>query len=336
MRGRQSSAHSLLTRAAGSPLERLDRAEEYLRAGYFADGWALYEARRELPGFPGNNLPTGAPPWDGVEPIRGHRILLWHEQGLGDMIQMLRFAPAVARRGASVIVAIQSELKRLASSVAGVAAVITADDACEEVDYQCPLLSLPYLLRIRLAMLPASVPYLSVPGATMNGWRDRLGPRRGLRVGMAYHGNPANKGDTFRSIPAVELRELFEVPDVEFHLLHDRLDPGDERYLSSLPNLHLHCAALQDLAETAALARNMDLIITVCTSIAHLAGALALPTWLLLSTHSYCLWMSDRSDSPWYPTIRLFRQSAPGAWGPVVARTAARLRASRSGHAVQS
>lgn len=123
-------------------------------------------------------------------------------------------------------------------------------------------------------------------------------------------------GDKFRSIPAVELREVREVPNVEFHLLDDKLDPGDEWYLNSLPNLHL--------------------ITTVYTSIAQLAGALALPTWLLLSTQPYCLWMSDRSDLPWYPIIRLFRQSAPDAWGPVVAQTAAHLPVSCSDHPVQS
>ena len=312
---------------ATSPLDRLNQAEEYLREGYFADGWALYEARWEIPTFPGNALPTQAPLWHGVEALDGRRILLWHEQGLGDMIQMLRFAPLVARRGGRVILAVQRELKRLAASVSGMEAVITSDDACEEVDYQCPLLSLPHMLRVRLATLPAPVPYLSVPTASIDAWHGQLGPSAKLRVGLMYRGNPANQGDQYRSIPVALLRGLLEVPNVEFHLLQDSVQPDDARFLSSWPNVRAHWSALSDLAETAALAHNMDLIITVCTSIAHLAGALALPTWVLLSNHAYCLWMVGRSDSPWYPTARLFRQSEAGGWAPLIDSIAAQLRA---------
>jgi hypothetical protein len=308
------------------PQERLSLAEHYLRAGCFRDGWALYEARREIADYPEHGLPTPAPAWRGAEPLAGRSILLWPEQGLGDMIQMLRFVPMIARRDARIILAVQPELKRLAASLRGVENVIAAGDKFTDVDYQCPLLSLPHLLRIRMATIPATVPFLRAPAGLAQGWRARLGPKLRPRVGIVCSGNPANSLDRRRSIPAREFAPLLALRDVEFHLLQTDIRAGDRDYLAGLPNLRTHAAALTDLAETAALAMNMDLIITVCTVSAHLAGALALPTFVMISGDAYCLWHTGRSDSPWYPTIRLFRQSQPGEWHAVMENVVRMLR----------
>jgi ADP-heptose:LPS heptosyltransferase len=312
--------------SAQPPQERLAMAEHYLRAGCFRDGWALYEARREIADYPEHTLPTPAPAWRGVEDLAGRGILLWPEQGLGDMIQMLRFVPLIARRGARVTLAVQPELKRLAASLPGVESVIAAGDTFTDVDYQCPLLSLPHLLRIRMATIPAAVPYLRVPAGLAEAWSGRLGPKSRPRVGIVCSGNPANSLDRWRSIPAREFAPLLALRGVEFHLLQTDIRAGDRDCLAGAPNLRTHADALTDLAETAALAMNMDLIVTVCTVSAHLAGALGLPAWVMISREAYCLWHTGRTDSPWYPTIRLFRQSQPDEWHTIMENAAGLLR----------
>lgn len=308
------------------PRQRLALAEHYLRAGCFRDGWALHEARREITDYPEHTLPTPAPAWTGVEDLAGRRILLWPEQGLGDTIVMLRFVPLIARRGAHVILAVQPELKRLAASLSGVESVIAAGDTFTDVDYQSPLMSLPHLLRIRIATIPAAAPYLRAPAGLAEAWGARLGPKTRARVGVVCSGNPANSLDRQRSIPAREFAPLLALLDAEFHLLQTDIRDGDLGYLAGLPNLRIHAAALTDLAETAALGMHMDLIVTVCTVSAHLAGALALPAWVMIAAEAYFLWHTGRSDSPWYPTIRLFRQSQPGEWHSVIQDVAGVLR----------
>ena len=247
------------------------------------------------------------------------------------MIQMLRFVPLVSRRGARVVLAVQPGLKRLAMSLPGVAEVVTSGDVFGPVDCHCPLFSLPHLLRIRLATLPATFPYLGVPAPLIAAWRERLGPRRGPRVGIVWSGSPANSHDRRRSIPASELAPLLSSPGVEFHLLQNDLRPEDRHLLSALPNLRTHDDGLTDLAEAAALATNMDLVITVCTAMAHLAGALALPAWVLVSASASWVWLTERTDSPWYPTLRVFRQAELGRWRPVVEQVAHALRHDRVG-----
>jgi hypothetical protein len=267
-----------------------------------------------------------APAWQGVEDLAGRRILLWPEQGLGDMIQMLRFVPLVALRGAQIILAVQPELKRLATSVPGVESVIAPGDTFADVDYQCPLLSLPYLLRTRITTIPAAVPFLRAPEGLTEAWRTTLGPKSHPRVGIVCSGNPANPRDRWRSIPGREFAPMFALRDAEFHLLQTDIRTSDRDCLAGAPNLRTHAAALTDLAETAALAMNMDLIVTVCTVSAHLAGAFGLPTWVVISREAYCLWHTARSDSPWYPTIRLFRQSQCHEWQAVMEIVTAMLR----------
>ena len=297
----------------------------YLRAGFMLDGWELYEARLETEGDRSQFLPTDAPRWDGAVDLASKRILLWHEQGFGDMILMLRFVPRLAQMGAIVVLALPDALCRLAASLTGATEIIGVGDAYEDVDYQASLLSLPHLLRVRLATVPARTPYLSPPDSTRAFWRQRLGPRVRPRIGLTCSGRASDSRDARRSIPLAEFAPLLATPGADFHLLQNHIRPTDLPALAELPMLRPHCDALTDFAEVAGLAMEMDLIVSVCTVGAHLAGALGRSTWVALSTGAYCLWMEERADSPWYPSARLFRQSEPNDWRPVIARMAAEL-----------
>ena len=317
--------------ASRAPRERLEIAAAYLRDGCYRDGWALYEARCEMATHPVHSLPTDAPAWTGREDIAGCSVLLWHEQGLGDTVAMLRFVPMLARRGARILLAVRPALRRLAEAVPGVERVITAGEAFEDVAFHCPLMSLPFALGVRLASLPATVPYLQIPPGLMEHWRGRLGLKQGLRVGLVCSGDPGNGHDPMRRVPASALEPLLACQGIEFHLLQIDLRPEDQAWFAVAPNVQSHAAALTDLADTAALAQNMDLVVTVCTAMAHLAGALALRTWVMLPAEPYFLWMLRRDTSPWYPTLRLFRQDTLGDWSGVVASIAREARKAGEG-----
>ena len=303
------------------------RAEAYIRDGFFREGFELYEARWEVPDYPDKGCPVRAPRWQG-EDLAGRRILLWHEQGLGDVIQMLRFVPVLVRQQGRVVLAVQRELKRLAESVAGLEQVITYGDTFDDVDCQCPLLSLPYRLGVRLANLPNAVPYLWPPQELIDAWRSRLGPLTAMRVGLVCSGSGLARLAE-RSIQVAALAPLLDLP-CEFHLLQDRIGDADRAFLAGV-NVHMHDDELTDMAETAALTRNLDLIISIDSAVAHLAGALGLPCWVMLPRQSDMRWMIGRSDSPWYPSLRLFRQTTPDDWGPVIEQVCAGLRARLSG-----
>ena len=311
---------------AGLPPERrMAVAVRYLAAGFYRDGFGLHEARREIPHYPEHALPMPAPAWDASQPLAGRRLLLWHEQGLGDMIQMLRFVPLLVQRGAEIVLAVQPPLKRLAIGLPGVTSVIAPGDSFADVDFHCPLMSLPHLLAVRLATVPARMPYLRLPAGLAETWRARLGPKLRPRVGLVLSGAPGNTLDRWRSVPAQALAPLLARRDVEFHVLQSEIRPADRDYFAGLPHVRTHEAALTDLSETGALAMQMDRIVTVCTAMAHLSGALALPGWVLLSTRGHWLWLTGRTESPWYPSLRLFRQQVEDDWRPIVQQVATLL-----------
>ena len=308
-----------------SPYDQWRAAFRYLRAGLMMDGWALHEARRNIHDHPANFLPTDAPAWDGAAGLKGKRILLWHEQGLGDSILLFRFVPHLIRLGARVILAVQPPLARLAAQIPGIAGTVTDGETFEDPDFHAPLFSLPYLLGVRLGNLPSTVPYLSLPPGVVATWHDRLGPRIRPRIGLIVSGNPAYRTDAARRVPLDATAPLLAMPGYEFHLLQNHLRPDDADALVRYPVLHTHFPDLTDVAEVGGLATQMDLILSSCTMGAHLAGALALPVWLMLGSASFHIWLQDRTDSPWYPTARLFRQDATGTWPPVIDRIRAAL-----------
>jgi tetratricopeptide (TPR) repeat protein len=277
----------------------------YLLLGDFSRGWAEYEWRSEV------SRPHERR-WRGEE-LNRKTIALICEQGLGDAIQFVRYVPLVASRGGKVVVVCQPELAKLFADVPGVARVISLPETIGAFDVYCPILSLPLAFGTRLETIPAQVPYLQAR-------KPRLGPRTGAkRVGIAWTGNPKHRDDRRRSIPLPALAPLLSVPNVQFYSLQKgvAVPPGVD--LSDLT------PELRDFSETAELMASLDLIISVDTSVAHLAGALGRPVWTFLAANPDWRWMLDRTDTPWYPTMRLFRQTSRGDWTDPIRRAAQEL-----------
>jgi tetratricopeptide (TPR) repeat protein len=321
MLGRVAEALEVYPRAiaaadAAGPL-RFNHAVCLLVSGDFERGWPEYEYRWTLESMSRRKPRFHQPVWLGKEPVAGRRILLHAEQGLGDTIQFCRYAPMVAALGATVILGVQSELRALLISLEGVTEVVDRSDAPPVFEAYCPLLSLPLAFRTTLATVPARVPYLAVPDGHLANWRGRLGARRAPRIGLVWSGNKDHMNDHHRSLPLVLLAPLGAL-GFELHCLQRDLRPDDVPSFALAGRIAFHGPDLLDFADTAALIVQMDVVITVDTSVAHLAGALGRPVWLLLPFAPDWRWMLERNDSPWYPTMRLFRQPAPHDWGTVI------------------
>ena len=303
---------------------QLNEALVRLALGDFDAGWRKYESRR----LTGNNPRKPAPPrplWLGQGDLSGKTILLHGEQGLGDTLQFPRYVPHVAERGARVILAVQRPLARLVTGFAGVSVLRAQGDPIPPFDCYCPLPSLPLAFGTTLDSIPAAVPYLHVETEALQRWKNRLSGGPGPKVGLVWAGNPAHKNDRRRSIALDQIAVLFECPDVRWFSLqlgdraHDLAMLGRGRVADLAPEL-------ADFAETAAAIANLDLVITVDTATAHLAGALGKPVWVLLPFSADWRWQLHRNDSPWYPTARLYRQAAPGDWAGVVREVESALR----------
>jgi hypothetical protein len=293
-----------------------NKAIALLLKGDFAAGWPLYEwrwraiARRAL-------LPDFRQPlWLGEEPIGTRTILLHHEQGLGDTLQTLRYVPILAGQGAHVLLQMPPVLAPLAATVVGASRVVIEGDRLPSFDVHCPMMSLPLALHTTLATVPAAVPYLFPPPTARAAWRERLGPAVRRRVGLTWSGSVSQLHDQ-RPVPLRQLLPLVEC-DAEFHSLHKEYRPDDAALMRADGRIRDHSARLGDLGETAALIGEMDLVITIDTAVAHLAGGMGKPTWVMLPFAADFRWLLGRRDSPWYPTMRLFRQPRVGDWEPVV------------------
>src|SRR5476649_2395300 len=293
-----------------------------LLQGDLQGGWRWYESRwRRLP------LPDHAPPqWCGDAPLAGKTILVYAEQGLGDTIQMCRYVALLAAQGADVVLRVQPALKALLSQLAGARMVLADGEPLPAFDYHCSLMSLPFAFDTSLATIPAGAPYLRADPARAAAWAQRLGAPAGRRIGLAWSGNRGHDRDGSRSIPLMQLRGLFGA-DAQFVSLQPELRAIDRIVLENDQRIASHAAQLTDFAETAALIAQLDLVISVDTSVAHLAAAMGKPVWLLLAYAPDWRWLLERDDSPWYPTMRLFRQSVRGDWDGVVAEVAHALAA---------
>ena len=278
--------------------------------------WRTAEFRRRF---------QAQPPWSGDADVAGKTILLHGEQGLGDAIQFARYAPLVARRGARVIVEVVPALVELMGTLPDVAAVVTVGDVMPEFDLYCALMSLPHALGTTLATIPAAVPYLSASPERIAAWRDRLGAVPTPRIGLTWAGNPQHTNDAHRSIALAALLPMLADASVSIVTLQKELRPGDAELLARQPRVTRLGDELATFDDTAAAIVALDLVITVDTSIAHLAGALGKPVWILLPFVPDWRWLLDRDDSPWYPTARLFRQSVRGDWADVIARVGAAI-----------
>ncbi|MDE2334188.1 MAG: glycosyltransferase family protein [Rhodospirillales bacterium] len=260
--------------------------------------------------------------WLGAEPVAGRRVLLVSEQGAGDTIMFVRFAPLLAARGAHVVLRVPPPLLSL---LAPFGYELHADTSPQpDFDLHVAMMSLPLALGTTLSTIPPT-PYLSADPSRVAGWRARLGQRRRLRVGVAWSGNPAFRHDRARSMRAEQLLPALAATGAELHVIQTPVREADRAVLQAWPNVTDHSAALTDFAETAALMTALDLVITTCTSVANLAGALGLPGWVLLHTSADHRWLIGRDQSPWYPSLRLWRQRVRGDWAEVVGRVATAL-----------
>lgn len=290
----------------------------HLRLGQFETGWEEYEWRWKTDDFPSKRRTYPRPLWLGAEDVTGKTVLLHAEQGLGDTIQFCRYATELSRSGAIVILAVQPPLITLVANLSGVHKVLTYKELLPDFDFHCPLLSLPLAFKTRIDSIPASVPYLRAPESATASWVSRLGASQPLSIGLAWSGNTRHKRDHERSIALNKLLPAFDAPGINLFSLQDKVRPGDLDSLKSTKNLRHFGEDLRDFSDTAALISQMDLIVTVDTAVAHLAGAMGKPVWILLAAHSDWRWMEHREDSPWYPSARLFRQPKPGDWDSVI------------------
>jgi len=303
-----------------------NKALALLAMGDYRAGWQEYEYRWNCTGA--DTKPAFPPSeWDGQQSLAGKTILLYTEQGLGDTLQFIRYASLVAERGATVHVLAPKALQTLVAGCAGVAAVFTPGQLLAPFDTHCALMSLPLLLGTALPTIPTQVPYLGSSAEKNRLWQDRLGRktalRAGLRVGLAWAGNPrkhqraAQATDRMRSLRFDQIAPLLDVAGIEFF----SLQLGDEAVaqLNGDPRVIDLTSDLHDFEDTAALMANLDLVISVDTSVVHLAGAIGKPVWVLNRYNTCWRWLTERSDSPWYPTARLFRQPSFGDWPSVIA-----------------
>lgn len=298
-----------------------------LQEGRFAEGWPDFEARRLLPGAA---APPELPAWAGEE-LAGRHLFLRAESGHGDTLQFCRYLPLLQAAGARVTCEVQPALLRLlADSFPGVT-FHTPGTPPPAADAWAPLPSLPGLFQTGFASLPSQVPYLRIRPAARQAWRERLdalAPRAGLRIGLAWAGDPRNPGDALRSFTPATLAPLRALPEASFFSLQLGERQGEAAsWPSGGAPLHDLAPMLGDFAETAGAVCALDVIVTADTALAHLAGALARPAALLLARVPDWRWLLGRDDSPWYPGLWLFRQPAPGDWRGAVAEALASLRA---------
>jgi tetratricopeptide (TPR) repeat protein len=292
-----------------------NRAHALLQTGRLDEGWQEYEWRFAVARYDRNFDP---PLWSGG-PLNGKTILVHAEQGFGDTLQFLRYIPAVAAGGGKVVLEVPPPLVRLAGSVAGASEVLAAGEKLPAFDCHCPLLSLPRVFKTTLATIPNVVPYLSGSTEALRTWAERIGGAPGLRAGLVWAGT---------TIGAVDLRllqPLWEVSGISWFSLQVGEPAAGLALLDGMKIVDLS-PWLTDFAETAAAVCHLNLIVTVDTAVAHLAGALARPAWLMLPSAPDWRWLLEREDSPWYPTARLFRQKEARDWTGVAREMAAALR----------
>ncbi len=293
--------------------------------GDYGRGWEELEWRWQTPALAPYHRRFPQPLWQGDEEVSGKTLLLHAEFGFGDTLQFCRYAGALAERGARVVMEAPAPLAPLLTSLRGVAAVVVAGEPLPPFDLHCPVMSLPHAFRTTLATIPAVVPYVAPPPERLVRWAARLGPRNAPRIGLAWAGNPAQANDRNRSLRFEQVRPLL-IPGVRWVSLQKDVRARDRTALAAAPEFARFEDELSDFADTAALIAQLDLVVTVDTSVAHLVGALGKPAWVMLSKPTDWHYPLAGDASPWYPTMRLFRQPRPGDW--------AERRAARRGRTV--
>jgi tetratricopeptide (TPR) repeat protein len=295
----------------------VNQSVSLLQLGRFAQGWPLYEWRKKTE-QPFGDRSFAQPLWLGKDDISNRTVFVHWEQGLGDTVQFARFAKLLKARGASVVMSVQQPLYRLLAQMSPDVQVINQDEVPGAFDYHCPLMSLPLALGTTLETIPAGKPYLSADESLRNTWNARLPPKTKPRVGIVWRGGAKHKNDLQRSINLPTFVSLLS-DNVRWISLQQELKEGEPAALAQLDHVDRCGEQLQDFADTAALIDVLDLVIAVDTSVAHLAGAMGKQVWILLPYNADWRWLLDRSDSPWHPTARLFRQDSTRSWNNVMA-----------------
>ena len=309
------------------PKAHVNLAYALLVEGDFLQGWDEYEWRWKLKDVAFSQRNFSQPQWDGRS-MEGRTLLLHAEQGFGDAIQFIRYLPLVAQRGGNIILECQPELRRLFQTMASDLPVLARGESLPSFDVHSPLLALPRVFSTGLGDIPRTVPYLRTDAAGAAIWCERLaGSSTSLKVGLVWAGHPTHKNDRQRSLKLASLAPLAEVGGVRFISLQKAGTSAEARTPPAGMELIDVAEELQDFADTAALISNLDLVIAVDTAVAHLAGAMGQPVWTLLPFAPDWRWLLERSDSPWYPTMRLFRQPSIGDWDAVIAEVREQLQA---------
>lgn len=333
--GRQAAALASYERALAVRPDhvtaRTNRSLCLLQTGDFANGWVEHEWRLRMPAF----APTAGrfrdPPWRGSASLKGKTILLHAEQGFGDTLQFCRYVPLVAARGARVVLEVGRPLRRLLTTLDGAAQVISGDDPTPGCDVHCPLLSLPLAFGTTLNTIPPPAP-LRPDREQMAHWQQHLASLPGRRVGLVWEGSSLKRhpegraADRRRSITLSHFAPLGTIPGSSFVSLQTGTAAAQTAAPPSGLAVHDFTTELTDFADTAAVIMALDLVITVDTAVAHLAGTLGKPVWILIQFDADWRWLLNRTDSPWYPSARLFRQSSFGDWNGVITEVAAALR----------
>lgn len=289
-----------------------------LLMGTYLEGWKLYEWRLKKDDLKGKHYHFQKPSWRGQEDLRGKTILVYREQGLGDVIQFCRYLPLVAELAAELIVEVPKSLLGLVSSLNCPMTLVAKGETLPEFAAYCPMISLPSVFKTTLETIPSPPPYLHAAPDKVRAWNAKLGERRIPRIGLAWSGSAKHRNDHNRSLGLEQLRDLLALPDIEWHSLQKEYRRIDLDYLNAHPELRQHQDELGDFSDTAALIECMDLVISVDTSVAHVAGAIGKPTWILLPHAPDYRWLLERSDSPWYPTAKLYRQPEFDDWKRVL------------------
>jgi len=285
--------------------------------GNYLEGWKLYESRLDKKEIADNYYKFQQTSWRGQEDIQGKTLLIYSEQGLGDVIQFVRYLEKVHQLGIKIILEVPLPLVSLVSTFHVPMTVVERGKKRPGFDAYCPLLSLPYIFKTTIETIPASIPYLFANKEKLEDLKHQLGNQSSKRIGLTWSGLAVHENDHNRSIPLDALSELLKLP-FEWHSLQKEYQERDKEILLNHPEIHQHQDELNDFSDTAALIECMDIIISVDTSVAHLAGALGKPVWILLPFMPDYRWMLDREDCPWYPSAKLVRQDESRDWSNVL------------------
>jgi tetratricopeptide (TPR) repeat protein len=299
------------------PDTHLNMALVLLLKGDFKQGWAEYEWRWKAKAFMSQKFNFNQPQWDGSN-ISDKTILLHAEQGIGDTIQFVRYVLRVRQLGGKVITACREELKSLLVNDKHFGNVVSFQDPIPDFDVHCPLLSLPFIFHTAIETIPAEMPYITADTAFINRWRDKIQPDNSFKIGVVWSGNPKYKRDRVRSCSLATFAPLAEYHGITFYSLQKGAGADQAKHPPAGMKLIDLTDEINDFSDTAALIAHLDLVISVDTAVAHLAGAMGKPVWILLPFVPDWRWMLDRKDSPWYPTMKLFRQPKPGDWNSVI------------------